>query len=161
MCSIFKKPAKAKILEPVQSAANCATALRAIRIAPENAGLDSSRQITRIVRGHSGKCALLRTGWRHTDRPAPALETLTFLIASRSANSKSLSDSPALFIGRLLAEAVISHLASVVRPDASSLRASAASPPCSDSPLDDCLAPVGWAQDGSVRADYSAASEDD
>ena len=39
-----------------------------------------------------------------------------------------------------------------VRPDASSLRASAASPPCSDSPLDDCLAPVGWAQDLALPA---------
>jgi hypothetical protein len=60
-------PCQAEVLEPVQSAANGASTLRAIRIATENAGLDSSQQISRIVRGHSGKCTLRRIRRRHTD----------------------------------------------------------------------------------------------
>ena len=87
---------------------------------------------------------------------------------------KVIGPPDALFISRPLAGVVISRSASVVRPDASSLPVSAASPARSDSARADCSAPasaddlprgdcsalVDSAQGEPAQADYSAPADD-
>ena len=67
---------------------------------------------------------------------------------------KVIGPPDALFISRPLAGVVISRSASVVRPDASSLPVSAASPARSDSARADCSAPAS--ADDLPRGDCSA-----
>src|SRR6201981_2731277 len=64
----FQRPRDLNRSDPVQGAADRASALRAIRRAAKNARLYATLQIGRIIGGHLGKKAIIRTAGRIDNR---------------------------------------------------------------------------------------------